>query len=50
MVLTLNVEEGLRVKKGDVLAELEKVALGQPAPVLASGGQEYLENLVNEFV
>ena len=25
MVLTLNVEEGLRVKKGDVLAELEKV-------------------------
>jgi len=32
------------------LAELEKVALAQPAPSLASGGQEYLENIVNELL
>jgi xylose isomerase len=32
------------------LAELEKVALAQPAPTLASGGQEYLENIVNELL
>jgi xylose isomerase len=30
-------------------AELEKVALAQPSPSLASGGQEYLENIVNEL-
>lgn len=30
-------------------AELEKIALAQPSPVLASGGQEYLENIVNEL-
>ena len=30
-------------------AELEKVALAQPSPALASGGQEYLENIVNEL-
>ena len=30
-------------------AELEKIALAQPAPILASGGQEYLENIVNEL-
>jgi xylose isomerase len=42
---------GQKIEQGKAtLAELEKVALGQPAPVLASGGQEYLENLVNEFV
>jgi xylose isomerase len=35
---------------GATLAELEKVALGQPAPVLSSGGQEYLENIVNELL
>ncbi len=28
---------------------LEKIALSQPAPTLASGGQEYLENIVNEL-
>ena len=31
-------------------AELEQIALAQPAPVLASGGQEYLENIVNEIL
>jgi xylose isomerase len=42
---------GQKVEQGKAsLAELEKVALSQPAPILASGGQEYLENLVNEFV
>ena len=42
---------GQKIEQGKAtLAELEKIALGQPAPVLASGGQEYLENLVNEFV
>lgn len=32
------------------LAELEEVALSQSAPVLESGGQEYLENIINEFL
>jgi len=42
---------GRKVEQGKAsLEELEKVALSQPAPVLASGGQEYLENLVNEFI
>ncbi len=42
---------GQKIEQGKAsLAELDKVALGQPAPTLASGGQEYLENLVNEFV
>ncbi len=42
---------GRKIEQGGAsLAELEKVAFAQPAPVLPSGGQEYLENLVNEFV
>jgi xylose isomerase len=32
------------------LPELEQLALSQPAPTLASGGQEYLENIVNELL
>lgn len=32
------------------LAELEEVALSQSAPVLECGGQEYLENIINEFL
>jgi xylose isomerase len=28
---------------------LEKIALFQPAPTLSSGGQEYIENIVNEL-
>ncbi len=28
---------------------LKKIALSQPAPTLSSGGQEYLENIVNEL-
>ena len=32
------------------LAELEELALSQPAPVLESGGQEYLENIINELL
>jgi xylose isomerase len=42
---------GASIEEGRAsLAELEKVALTQPAPELTSGGQEYLENLVNEFI
>ncbi len=42
---------GRKIEQGKAsLAELEKVALDQTAPTLPSGGQEYLENLVNEFV
>ena len=42
---------GQKIERGGAsLEELEKVALGQPAPALSSGGQEYLENLVNEFL
>lgn len=48
---TWDSELGARIERGQAtLADLEKVALTQPAPVLASGGQEYLENIVNEFV
>ena len=42
---------GKKVLAGQAtFAELEKVALTQPSPTLASGGQEYLENIVNEFL
>jgi xylose isomerase len=42
---------GAKIERGQAtLADLEKIALAQPAPALTSGGQEYLENLVNEFV
>jgi xylose isomerase len=42
---------GKKIEQGQAtLAELEKVALSQSAPVLSSGGQEYLENIVNEFL
>lgn len=42
---------GRKVEQGQAtLAELEQVALTQDAPLLPSGGQEYLENLVNEFL
>jgi xylose isomerase len=41
---------GKKVLAGNAsFAELEKIALSQPAPTLASGGQEYLENIVNEL-
>ena len=42
---------GKKIEQGACsLEELEKVALAQPAPALSSGGQEYLENLANEFL
>ena len=42
---------GRKIEQGQAsLAELEKTALAQPVPVLSSGGQEYLENIVNEFL
>jgi len=42
---------GRKIGQGGVSFEdLEKIALAQPSPVLSSGGQEYLENIVNEFV
>ncbi len=42
---------GRKIEQGQAsLIELEKTALAQPAPVLSSGGQEYLENIVNEFL
>ncbi len=48
---TWDSELGGKIEKGkSTLADLEKVALAQPAPVLPSGGQEYLENIVNEFL
>ena len=41
---------GKKVLSGKAsFAELEKIALTQPAPTLSSGGQEYLENIVNEL-
>lgn len=46
-----NTELGHRVLAGKShFSELEKVALAQPTPVLTSGGQEYLENILNEFL
>ena len=42
---------GQKIEKGKAsLAELEKVALSQSAPALSSGGQELLENIINEFL
>lgn len=42
---------GEKIERGKVsLEDLQRVALAQPAPVLSSGGQEYLENIVNEFL
>lgn len=44
-------ELGRKIERGKAsLADLETIAMAQPAPLLASGGQEYLENLVNEFL
>jgi xylose isomerase len=48
---TWDSELGRKIEQGRAsLEELEKAAVTQPAPTLASGGQEYLENIVNEFV
>ena len=48
---TWDSELGRKIEQGRVsLEELEISALAQPAPVLSSGGQEYLENIVNEFL
>ena len=42
---------GKKVLSGKAsLAELERIALAQPSPVLKSGGQEYLENVLNEML
>jgi xylose isomerase len=42
---------GRKIEQGKAsLEELEKTALAEPAPMLSSGGQEYLENIVNEFL
>ncbi len=48
---TWDSELGRRIEQGSAsLEELEKTALAQPAPVLSSGRQELLENIVNEFL
>jgi xylose isomerase len=48
---TWDSELGRKIEQGKVsLEELEMTALAQSAPVLSSGGQEYLENIVNEFL
>ena len=48
---TWDSELGGKIEKGKAtLADLEKVALAQHSPTLPSGGQEYLENIVNEFL
>ena len=42
---------GKQVESGKAtLADLETYALANPAGIPASGGQEYLENLVNEYI
>ena len=42
---------GKQVESGKAtLADLEKYALANPPGIPASGGQEYLENLVNEYI
>ena len=42
---------GRQIEQGQAsLADLEMLALAQPAPLPPSGGQEYLENIVNEFL
>jgi len=42
---------GKQVESGKAtLSDLEKYALANPAGIPASGGQEYLENLVNEYI
>jgi xylose isomerase len=42
---------GRKIEQGrSSLEELAGIALSQPAPVLSSGRQEYLENIVNEFL
>jgi xylose isomerase len=46
-----NSDLGKKVLAGKAsFAELEKLALSQPAPTLESGGQEYLENILNELL
>jgi xylose isomerase len=48
---TWGAELGQKVERGRAtLADLEKLALSQSAPNLPSGGQEYLENIVNDFL
>ena len=48
---TWDSELGRRIERGQVsLSDMEEIALAQPAPGLSSGGQEYLENIVNEFL
>jgi xylose isomerase len=48
---TWDAELGQKVERGRAtLADLEKLALSQSAPNLPSGGQEYLENIVNDFL
>jgi xylose isomerase len=45
-----NSDLGKKILAGKAsFAELEKLALSQPAPTLESGGQEYLENILNEL-
>ena len=45
-----NSDLGKKILTGQAsFAELEKIALSQPSPTLSSGGQEYLENIVNEL-
>jgi xylose isomerase len=46
-----NSDLGKKILAGKAsFAELEKLALSQPAPTLESGGQEYLENILNELL
>jgi xylose isomerase len=48
---TWDSELGRKIEKGAVsLEDLEKCALAQSAPALPSGGQEFLENILNEFL
>ena len=48
---TFDKDIGAKVEAGEVgFEELEKYALSNPEPIVASGRQERMENLLNEFI
>ena len=48
---TFDKDIGAKIEAGEVSFEdLEKYALSNPEPILASGRQEMMENLLNEFI
>jgi xylose isomerase len=48
---TFDKDIGAKVEAGEVgFEDLEKYALSNPEPILGSGRQERMENLLNEFI